>query len=116
MKWLYRRCFAAAPVADRTMRSAGNRRTDFRGEFAAMASPYTQEQRIGRLETPLGKDRLALISFEATEGLSRLFEYRIEALNKEKKLLSFDDAVGKHCTVKLRTVDGDERIFDGILA
>jgi type VI secretion system secreted protein VgrG len=81
-----------------------------------MASPYSQEQRIGRLETPLGEDRLALISFEANEGLSRLFEYRIEAINKEKQLLTFDDAIGKHCTVTLRTVDGDERIFDGILA
>jgi type VI secretion system secreted protein VgrG len=81
-----------------------------------MASPYTQALRIGRLETPLGLDRLALTSFEGKETVSRLFEYRVEALNAEKALLTFDDAIGKHCTVKLKRVDGGERIFDGMLA
>ena len=81
-----------------------------------MASPYTQDQRKGQLETPLGGDRLALISFEGSEGLSQLFEYRIEAVNKEDKLLKFDDAIGKHCTLTLTTVDGGKRIFDGMLA
>lgn len=81
-----------------------------------MASPYPQEQRIGRLDTPLGKDRLALVSFEASEGLSQLFEYRIEALSTEKQIVGFDDAIARHCTVKLRTVDGGERVFDGVLA
>ncbi|MDQ6434719.1 type VI secretion system tip protein TssI/VgrG [Mesorhizobium sp. LHD-90] len=81
-----------------------------------MASPYTQDQRVGRLDTPLGADRLALISFEGSEGLSRLFEYKIVAVNSEKNILGFDDAIGKHCTLTLNTADGDKRVFDGILA
>jgi type VI secretion system secreted protein VgrG len=81
-----------------------------------MASPYTQDQRKGKLETPLGGDRLTLISFEGREGLSQLFEYRIEAVNDEKSILRFDDAIGKHCTLTLTTVDGDKRVFDGMLA
>jgi type VI secretion system secreted protein VgrG len=86
------------------------------GEGAAMASPYTQDRRIGRLETPLGKDRLLLTGFEATERLSQLFEFRVEAINTDKKILGFDEAIARHCTVTLRTVDGGERIFDGMLA
>ncbi len=81
-----------------------------------MASPYTQAQRIGRLETPLGKDRLVFASFEGTEGLSQLFEYRIEAISTEKRILGFDDAIGKHCTLTMSTVGGGERFFDGMLA
>ncbi len=80
-------------------------------------SPYTQDKRIARFKTPLGKDELALIRFEAREAVSRPFEYRIEAVNAAKTVLSFDDAIGKHCTVSIRTVDGaGERIFDGMLA
>jgi type VI secretion system secreted protein VgrG len=81
-----------------------------------MPSSYTQDQRIARLTTPLGKDRLALISFEAVETISRPFEYRIEAINTDRQILTFDDAVGKHCTVRLLSIDGTERFFDGMLA
>ncbi|MBX3567728.1 MAG: type VI secretion system tip protein VgrG [Rhizobiaceae bacterium] len=81
-----------------------------------MPSLYSQDQRIAKLTTPLGKDRLALISFEATETISRPFEYRIEAVSTDKQILGFDDAVGKHCTVTLRSIDGGERVFDGMLA
>lgn len=82
-----------------------------------MASLYTQDKRVARFTTPLGKDELALVKFEATEGVSRPFEYRVEAINTASKVLSFDDAIGKHCTIAIRTVDGGgERIFDGMLA
>lgn len=81
-----------------------------------MPSVYSQDQRIAKLTTPLGKDRLALVSFEATETISRPFEYRIEAVSTDKQVLGFDDAVGKHCTVTLRSIDGGERVFDGMLA
>lgn len=81
-----------------------------------MPSPYTQDKRIARFNTPLGKDELALIRFEAKETLSRPFEYRVEAINTAKNILKFDDAIGKHCTVTIRTVDGaGERVFDGML-
>ena len=81
-----------------------------------MASPYTQDQRIGRLEIRELDDQLALLSISGTEGLSQLFEYRVEAISLEKKILNFDKAIAEHCTVFLQTVDGGERVFDGMLA
>ena len=72
-----------------------------------------QDKRIGVLETPLGKDVLVLVRFDANEGLSELFEYRIEALSEEADI-NFDRAIGRACTVKINTY-GSEREFNGIL-
>jgi len=72
-----------------------------------------QEGRIAELTTPLGKDELVLARFDGTEGLSELFEYRIEALS-EKADINFDQAVGQQCSVKVKLY-GQERQFNGIL-
>lgn len=76
---------------------------------------YTQDRRIARLETPFGKDALVLTRFDATEGVSELFEYRIEALSAKNEILNFDDALGKSCSVAINTIDGGQRWFDGVL-
>ena len=79
-----------------------------------MNKRLTQDNRIGAFNTPLGKDELVLVRFDGTEGLSELFEFRIEALS-EKPDLDFDDAIGQQCTLKFKTY-GQEREFNGILA
>jgi type VI secretion system secreted protein VgrG len=73
----------------------------------------SQEHRIGKLTTPLGKDVLALARFDGTEGLSELFEYRLEALSEEMPI-NFDSAIGLHCWVTFDNY-GVTRVFDGIL-
>ena len=50
-----------------------------------MASSYTQDKRIGKLETPLGKDKLALLAFEGSEGMSEVFEFRVEAVSRTRR-------------------------------
>lgn len=75
--------------------------------------PLQQDTRIGQLDTPLGKDVLALARFDGTEGISELLEYRIEALS-EQAAINFDAAIGDHCTVTLDSY-GNKRYFDGIL-
>ena len=42
-----------------------------------------QDKRVGVLTTPLGKDVLVLVRFDGNEGLSELFEFRIEAASEE---------------------------------
>ena len=73
-----------------------------------------QRNRIARLTTPLGADALVLTGFEATEGLSELFEIHVAA---EGGTASVDmkSVVGTACGV---TIDnyGDERRFHGIAA
>jgi type VI secretion system secreted protein VgrG len=76
-------------------------------------SKLTQDHRVGVFTTPLGKDVLVLVRFDGREGLSELFEFRIEAFS-EKPDLSFDSAIGKQCTLKIKTY-GQEREFNGIL-
>jgi type VI secretion system secreted protein VgrG len=78
-----------------------------------MAENLKQDDRIGRFNTPLGKDELVLVRFDGTEGLSELFEYRIEALS-EKDDLNFDRAIGKDCQLSIKSY-GQEREFNGVM-
>jgi type VI secretion system secreted protein VgrG len=79
-----------------------------------MAAKLRQDSRIGSFNTPLGKDELALYRFEGSEGLSELFDYRIEALS-ETEGINFDPAIGANCCVSIKTYDGSERYFNGTL-
>ena len=74
-----------------------------------------QDKHIARLDTPAGKDKLVLTSFECVEGVSELFEYRVNALSREGNI-DFDKILGRNCTVTFNTIDGGKRFFDGILA
>jgi len=62
----------------------------------------TQDTRIGEFRTPLGKDTLVLTRFDGVEGLSELFEYRIEAVSLQEDI-DFDKAIGQNCSLTLKT-------------
>ena len=83
------------------------------GDF--MTDDLSQANRIGQLTTPLGDDVLALTRFDGGESLSELFEFRVEAVSKQENI-DFNAALGKSVTVKLQTIDGQERYFNGLLA
>ena len=61
-----------------------------------MGGSLSQDTRFCELTTPLGKDVLVFVRFDGTEGLSELFEFRIECLS-EKPDLNFDGAIGQQC-------------------
>lgn len=73
-----------------------------------------QEARPARFVTPLGPNELVLTEFSASEGLSELFETKIEAFGENREI-DFDDAIGQHCHIELTTPDDKRRIFNGIL-
>jgi type VI secretion system secreted protein VgrG len=79
-----------------------------------MAENPTQDDRIGALATPLGKDALVLGRFEGTEGLGEMFEYRIEAQSAQDDI-DFNAAIGLNSSVHLQTADGVGRDFSGVL-
>jgi type VI secretion system secreted protein VgrG len=81
-------------------------------EFA-MSSDLTQDTRISSLQTPLGKDVLVLVQFEGREGLSELFEWRVEAISEQENI-NFDAALGRACAVVMKT-HGADRSFNGTL-
>ena len=72
-----------------------------------------QDTRIGELRTPLGKDKLVLTRFDGVEGLSELFEFRLEAVSLQEDI-NFDDAIGQNCSLTLKSYGG-ERHFNGVL-
>ena len=80
-----------------------------------MAGNLSQDQRIGELTTPLGENVLVLSRFDGGEALSEPFEFRVEAISEQQNI-DFNAALGKSVTVKVKTADGQDRYFDGLLA
>ena len=78
-----------------------------------MGQVLTQDTRLCELKTPLGEDVLVFVGFEGSEGLSELFEYRIECLSEDADL-DFDRAIGRQCTLTIKLHE-KEREFSGIL-
>ena len=81
----------------------------------------TQDDRILKIETPLGKDFLLLSSFYAMEELSGLFRYEAELLHEEAKEgniptdIDINAILGKDVTITITQEDGVERTFSGIV-
>jgi len=75
-----------------------------------------QTNRLLQIYTPLGADVLVPRSFQGFEGISRLYEYRIE-LASDNGAISSQDIVGKRVTLAiLQTDEATERYFDGFVA
>lgn len=76
----------------------------------------SQDTRVGKFQTVLGKDKLALTSFEGREGLSELFKFRVNCLASEEKPVDFDRLLGTDCHVELATRhNGVSRFFHGVI-
>jgi len=78
-----------------------------------MATPR-QEKRAAVLTTTKGTDFLVVTRFDGSEGTSELFDYCLEA-QSETEDIDFDELLGKHMTLTLKSIKGTERKFDGIL-
>ena len=79
-----------------------------------MPDSLGQDKRIAQLNTPLGKDKLTLVSFACSEGVSEKFQITIEAASDEKGL-NFDSAIGQNCTITVDMLESGKRYFDGLL-
>lgn len=74
-----------------------------------------QANRFLQLETPLGEDRLLLKSFEGSEEISGLFQYRLEMVSEENDL-DLDQLVGKPVSFGVRHREKNEfRWWNGIV-
>lgn len=87
-----------------------------------MSRKLSQANRPGILKTPFGEDELLFRRLDANEGMSELFEYRIEALS-EKDNLNFDEALGQQCHLEINVTEYEnavvkrrkKRYFSGVL-
>jgi len=80
-----------------------------------MPDPVTQDNRFIYVETPLGKDKLLLLSFSGYEEVSRLFSFQLELLSQDFNI-SFADIIGKNVTFGLPgNPEGEMRYFNGFV-
>ena len=75
---------------------------------------HTQDTRLGKLTTSLGKDVLVLLRFSGDDHVNGLFEYTVDALSTQPNI-DFDALVGTHATVELASQNNGPRQFDGIV-
>jgi type VI secretion system secreted protein VgrG len=76
--------------------------------------PYTQDNRLLSLATPLGKDVLLLAGLQGHEAMSRLFSFHLDLLS-EGPPIDFAKIIGQKVTISLTCFDGTPRYFNGIV-
>ena len=80
-----------------------------------MRENISQDNRFIYVETPLGKDKLLLLSFSGYEEISRLFNFQLEMISTDFNI-SFADIVGKNVTFGLPgDPQGTMRYFNGFV-
>jgi type VI secretion system secreted protein VgrG len=73
----------------------------------------TQDNRFLSIETPLGANKLLLSSFTGREGISQLFNLRLDLFSEDGNI-NFDQIVGRKVTVGLKLADNEtQRYFNG---
>ncbi|HEX4320602.1 MAG TPA: type VI secretion system tip protein TssI/VgrG [Acidobacteriaceae bacterium] len=77
--------------------------------------PYSQENRLISLSTPLGDDALLLASFRGQEAVSRLFSFHLDLLT-EQGPIDFTSIIGKNVTISVTQSDDTPRYFNGMVS
>src|ERR1700722_1188691 len=77
--------------------------------------PYSQEERLIALTTPLGEDVLLLAAFSGHEAISRLFSFQLDLIS-EKGPIDFTGIIGKQVTIRVTQADKKPRYFNGIVS
>lgn len=80
-----------------------------------MVDSYTQDTRLGELTTPIGTNKLVLNSFVGQEGISEPFRFEVAAISETNNAIDFDKALGENITIKIASINGDDRYFTGTL-
>src|SRR6266446_2088199 len=77
--------------------------------------PHSQEHRIIRIETPLGRDVLLLQAFSGREGISQPFHFIVQLLS-ENHSIAFKDIIGKQVTISIQHAGDDKRHWNGFVS
>lgn len=77
--------------------------------------PYTQDEKLISIDTPLGKDVLLLTELNGEEAISSIFSFELSMIS-ENHSISFDAIIGRNVTVTIKLADGSSRHFNGIIS
>jgi type VI secretion system secreted protein VgrG len=75
----------------------------------------SQKERTAEVTSSVEDVEFLFRRMEATEELSRLFEYELEVLS-EDHAIKLEDVVGQNVTVRLNVRDDEERYFNGYVS
>jgi len=76
---------------------------------------YTQENRMVRIATPLGGEKLLIAKFQGVEKISDLFHFNLSLLSTNHGI-DFKSIIGGNVTVAIRLINGEERFINGIIS
>lgn len=79
-----------------------------------MPSAPRQDNSTASFSTPKGKDEFSIIKFEASEALSELFTYNIEAASKTENA-DLQSIMSEKCAIKFTLKNKSERVLNGTL-
>ena len=77
--------------------------------------PFTQDDKLISIDTPLGKDVLLLTELNGEEAISSIFSFELSMIS-ENHSISFDAIIGRNVTVAINLADGNKRHFNGIIS
>ncbi len=77
--------------------------------------PFTQDNRLIAIDTPLGKDALLFSAIQGNEGLSTPFSFELDLLSANNSI-KFKDIIGKNVTVSIVLAGGEKRYFNGLIS
>jgi type VI secretion system secreted protein VgrG len=75
----------------------------------------SQENRFLTIETPLGRDVLALVAIKGSDAMSSGFHYELDMFSEDAGI-AFKDIVGERLTVSIKMSNGDKRYINGIVS
>jgi type VI secretion system secreted protein VgrG len=78
--------------------------------------PFSQENRLVSLTTPLGTDVLLLAGFTGHEAISRLFSFHLDLLSEQRDPIDFAKIIGKNVTITVNLADNKTRYFNGLVS
>ena len=77
---------------------------------------FAQTDRPLILTTPLGTDAFLLRGFQGREAVSELFHFELQTVwQDQKKLLPFDQLLGKKVTIQIATLT-NKRYINGMVS
>ncbi len=76
---------------------------------------YTQETRLIKIKTPLGKDTLLLQGFNGEEAISHLFNFKLDLLSLNPKI-DYSAILSQNVTITVELNDGSQRFFNGFIS
>jgi len=79
-------------------------------------TPFTQQDRWFKIQTPLDPDVLLLTGFSGQEAISSLFRFHLDLIAENYETIAFDKLLGQKVSIELQLPGEDSRYFHGILS